>query len=257
MSEDELPIADPSAESLRGRRPTIVGIGASAGGLQALKDFFAAVPADSGLIYVVVVHLPTDRESHLADLLQPHATIPITQVTETTPLEPNHVFVIPPDHNLSAIDSHLRLTPLEAERRERAPIDHFFRTLGDSFDGNAVAVVLTGTGSDGALGVRRIRERGGFVIVQDPADAEFDGMPRSAIDSGAVDIVLPVAEIPRRILELEETQPRVVNATQRERPGETDGDLVPRILTWVRTRTGQDFSRYKRTTVERRVERRM
>src|SRR5690242_10623336 len=106
------PAAKQSAAPDR-KRPTIVGIGASAGGLQALKQFFEAVPADAGLPWVVVIHLASHRESHLADLLQPHSPIPVTQVTETTPLEPNHAYVIPPDYNLSAIDSHLRLTPIE------------------------------------------------------------------------------------------------------------------------------------------------
>ena len=257
MSEPQVRSPEQSAESHDSRRPTIVGIGASAGGLQALKHFFAAVPPDSGLAYVVVIHLASDRESHLADLLQPHAAIPVTQVTETTLLGLNQVYVIPPDHNISAIDSHLRLTPLEERRQDRAPIDHFFRTLADSFDGHAVAVVLTGTGSDGTQGVRRIRERGGIVIVQDPAEAEFDGMPRSALESGAVDIVLPVGAIPGRILQLEETRPRVHVPAQLGRTEEADGEPVPRILTWIRTRTGHDFSRYKRSTVERRLERRM
>jgi two-component system CheB/CheR fusion protein len=239
------------------KRPTIVGIGASAGGLQALKEFFAAVPADSGLSWVVVIHLAAGRESHLADLLQPLAHMPVTQVTQMTPLEPNQVYVIPPDHNLSAIDSHLRLTPLEPDRLDRAPVDHFFRTLAEQFDGHSVAVILTGTGSDGAQGVRRIRERGGIVIVQDPKEAEFDGMPRSALDSGAVDIVLPVREIPQRIVDLVKTRPRVRQATEPDVVPDANGDLVPRILTWVRTRTDHDFSRYKQTTVERRVARRM
>ena len=243
------------------RRPTVVGIGASAGGLQALKQFMAAVPRDSGLAYVVVMHLPSDRESHLADLLQPHASIPVTQVADNTALEPNHAYIIPPDCNLSAVDSHLRLTPLEKNRGSRAPVDHFFRTMAESLDGQAVAVVLTGTGSDGALGVRRVRERGGFVVVQDPTEAEFDGMPRSAIDSGAVDIVLPLEEIPQRILELDGTRPqvRLSDGADRGADGDEkgDGDPVPRILTQVRMRTGHDFSRYKRSTIERRIERRM
>jgi len=255
MSE---PLASSAESSSRpeAMRPTIVGIGASAGGVQALKQFFTVVPADSGLAYVVVMHLASDRESHLAGLLQPCASIPVTQVTESTTLERNHVYVIPPDHNLSAIDSHLHLSPLEADRGHRAPIDHFFRTLSDSFDGRAIAVILSGTGSDGALGIRRIHERGGIVIAQDPAEAEFDGMPRSAIDSGAVDIVLPVAEIPQRILELQEVRPQVDDTPLAGAESE-DAALVPRILTWVRTRTGHDFARYKRSTVARRVERRM
>src|SRR5262249_9190168 len=149
-------------------------------------------------------------------------------------------------------------TPLEQRRQDRAPVDHFFRTLAESFDGHAVAVILTGTGSDGAQGVRRIRERGGIVIAQEPSEAEVGGMPTSGLDSGVVDIVLPVAEIPQRILQLEETRPRVrVPATEAGRQEETDGELIPRILTLVRTRTGHDFTRYKRSTVERRVERRM
>ncbi len=250
------PAAKQSAAPDR-KRPTIVGIGASAGGLQALKQFFDAVPADAGLPWVVVIHLASHRESHLADLLQPRSPIPVTQVTETTPLEPNHAYVIPPDYNLSAIDSHLRLTPLEPERVNRAPVDHFFRTLADQFDGHAVAVILTGTGSDGSQGVRRIRERGGIVIVQDPVEAEFDGMPRSAINSGMVDLVLPLAEIPGRIVELLKTRPQVRVSTEPDPGEEADGELVPRILTWVRTRTDHDFSRYKRATVERRVARRM
>ena len=254
MTEHEATTAERSLSSGESRRRTIVGVGASAGGLQALKQFFAAVPLEGGLCYVVVVHLAADRESHLADLLQPYSPIPVNQVTETTLLEPNQVYVIPPDHNLSAIDSHLRLTPLEERRQDRAPIDHFFRTLAESFDGRAVAVILTGTGSDGAQGIRRIRERGGIVIVQDPTEAEFDGMPRSALDSGAVDIVLPLAQIPRRILELEGTRPQVNKSSDAE---ESDGEPLPRILTWIRMRTGHDFARYKRSTVERRVARRM
>src|SRR5205823_10895885 len=119
-------------------------------------------------------HLASDRESHLADLLQPYTPIPVAQVTETTLLELNQVYVIPPDHNLSAIDSHLRLTPLEEQRRDRAPVDHFFRTLADSFDGHAVAVILTGTGSDGAQGIRGFRERGGCVIAHDLMESVFD-----------------------------------------------------------------------------------
>lgn len=240
----------------RPQHPTIVGIGTSAGGLSALRQFFGAVKADTGISYVVVAHMPADRESHLAELLQPHARIPVTQVTGDTVLESDHVYVIPPGHNLSAIDSHLRLEQLEVERDERAPVDHFLRTLSDTFDGQAVAVTLTGGGSDGAQGARAIRGRGGIVIAQDPGEAEFDGMPRSAIDSGAVDIVLPVADIPQRILELDGARPtlRLPRPTEREALAH---ELVPRILTQIRMRTGHDFSRYKRSTIERRVERRM
>jgi hypothetical protein len=132
---------DPEAEN---SKPTVVGIGASAGGLAALKQFFEHVPEDSGLAFVIVVHLAPEHKSLLPDLLQPHVRIPVQQVIETTALEPNRVYVIPPNANLSAIDTHLRLSQLEEERRERAPIDHFFRTLAASHDGHSVGIILNG-----------------------------------------------------------------------------------------------------------------
>ena len=256
MSDSTPPSPERAHEPTPVPRPTVVGIGASAGGLRALKRFFAAVPPDSGLAYVVVVHLAAQSESHLADLLQPHAPIAVMQVTETVPLEPNQVYVIPPDRNLSAVDSHLRLSPLEKDRRERAPIDHFLRTLADSFDGHSVAVILTGTGSDGAQGVRHVREKGGIVVVQDPDESDFDGMPRSALETGCADLVLSVEQMPRRILDFDRTHPHV-RAEGAERGAAAAPDRVPRILTQVHARTGQDFSRYKRSTIERRIERRM
>jgi len=160
-------------------------------------------------MFVVVVHLSPEHKSLLADLLQSHVHMPVQQVTETTPLEPNTVYVIPPNANLDAIDTHLRLSNLEEQRRDRAPIDHFFRTLAATHDGHSVGVVLTGTGSDGTLGVREIKAKGGIIIVQDPNEAEFDGMPQSAIATGMVDLILPVADMFGAILRLAQTQPRV------------------------------------------------
>jgi two-component system CheB/CheR fusion protein len=236
-------------------RPTVVGIGASAGGLHALKRFFSTVEPHDDIAYVVVVHLAAEQKSHLADVLQPHVPIPVLQVTETTPLEANHVYVIPPASNISAVDSHLRLSALEERGRDRAPVDHFFNTLADSHDGHAVAVILSGTGSDGAHGVRRVRQKGGIVLVQDPSQAEFDGMPRNAIATGVADLVLPAEEMPARIREFVRTQPDITLGTNRL--PETERDRVPRVLAQVRARTGHDFSRYKRSTIERRIERRM
>jgi two-component system CheB/CheR fusion protein len=143
----------PSAALPSKPEPTVVGIGTSAGGLAALKTFFEHLAPDNGLAFVVVIHLSPDHESHLADLLQSHVKMPVQQVTETVRLEPNRVYIIPPGHNLSAIDTHLRLSDLETRRRERAPIDHFFRTLARTHDGHAIGVILTGTGSDGTLGL--------------------------------------------------------------------------------------------------------
>jgi two-component system, chemotaxis family, CheB/CheR fusion protein len=146
----------------------VVAIGASAGGLAVLKRLLARLPGDAGITVVVIVHLSPDHESHLADLLQPAAAMPVIQISATTPLEPNRIYVIPPNANVASVDTHLRLTPLERDRRERAPIDHFFRTLSETHDGRSIGVVLTGTGSDGTLGLRRIKERGGLTIAQDP-----------------------------------------------------------------------------------------
>lgn len=235
----------------------MVGIGASAGGLSALKTLLHHVPADSGLAFVVVVHLSPDHESHLAELLQPHVRIPVQQVVETTPLEANRVYVIPPNANLSAIDTHLRLSQLEERRNERAPIDHFFRTLASAHDGNGIAVVLTGTGSDGTLGIRDIKANGGLVIVQEPNEAEYDGMPQSAIATGLVDFILPVAEIPDHILRFDRTQPRIVVKAEGEDGSVDDRILLQKVFAQLRARTDRDFSRYKRSTVLRRISRRM
>src|SRR5215469_11682305 len=197
-----------SIQPMPKREPTVIGIGASAGGLAALKKFLNHVPGNSGLTFVVVVHLSPDHESHLAELLQPYVPFPVTQVSDTVPLEPNHVYVIPPNANLNSIDTHLRLSKLERRGSGRAPIDHFFRTLASTHDGHAIAVILTGTGSDGTLGIRDIKANGGLVIVQDPNEAEYDGMPQSAIATGLTDLILPVAEIPDSILRFDRTQPR-------------------------------------------------
>jgi two-component system CheB/CheR fusion protein len=237
--------------------PTIVGIGASAGGLAALRAFFAHVPDDSGLAFVVVVHLAPDHESHLAELLQPHVRIPVQQVTETMSLQANRVYVIPPGCNLSAVDTHLRLSDLEKRRGERHLIDHFFRTLAQTHDGSSVAIVLTGTGSDGTLGIAEIKRQNGLTVVQDPDEAEFDGMPRSAVTTGLVDLVLPLAEIPGAIIRYASTQPRVPVPDEDASAERDEQDLLRTVFTLLRTRTRRDFTRYKQATILRRITRRM
>lgn len=237
-------------------QPTVVGIGASAGGLSALRKLFAHLPPDSGLIFVVVVHLSPEHKSLLADLLQPSVKFPVQQVTETIALERNNVYVIPPNANLSAIDTHLRLTKLEDRRRERAPIDHFFRTLASTHDGHSIGVVLTGTGSDGTLGLREIKANGGVILVQDPNEAEFDGMPQSAIATGIVDRVLTLEEIAATLVRLAQmgrsaTPEKPASIEPPERP------LLPKVLALLKARTDRDFTRYKPATILRRIARRM
>ena len=241
------------------RKPevVVVGIGASAGGLQALREFFRNVADDSGLAYVVVVHLSPEHESHLAGLLQPHSSMQVLQVSETQPLKPNCVYVIPPNANLSAIDTHLRLSALEERRGERAPIDHFFRTLAETHDGHAIGVILTGTGSDGTLGIKEIKLRGGLTVVQDPNEAEYDGMPQSAIATGFVDLVLPLASIPSAVLRFARTEPRLPVSPDGETIAVDHRVLLQKVFAQIRARTGRDFTRYKRSTIMRRIQRRM
>lgn len=243
-----------------GKRPNslvVVGIGASAGGLAALRQLFENLPSDPGLAFVVIVHLSADHESHLAEILQPHAKMPVVQVKETTELRVNQIHVIPPGRNLTAVDTHLRLDKLEAVRSERAPIDHFFRTLAKTHDGHSIGVILTGTGSDGTLGLKAIKGSGGMVIVQDPNDAEYDGMPQSAVATGMADVVLPLLDIPTKLLTLGDSVTRVQLPTDEEAFSDDDRNALHKIFAQVRTHVGRDFTRYKRSTIMRRIGRRM
>lgn len=235
----------------------IAGIGASAGGLRALQTLFRHTAADGGIAWVVVTHLAPDQESHLAELLQSSTAMPVQQVRGDVELQPNQVYVIPPNRNLSAIDTHLRLDPLERERAGRAPIDHFFRTLADIHGNQAIGVVLSGTGSDGAQGLARIKEMGGLPVVQDPEEAEYDSMPRSAIALGQVDLVLPVAEIPSRIAAYVERSPALPLPKEAGALPESLRVALQQLLALVRVHTGLDFSRYKRGTLVRRIQHRM
>ena len=227
------------------------------GGLGALRELLRTMPGDTGLAFVIVMHLAPDHESHLADLLQAHSSMPIQQVSEMVPLEKNHVYVIPPNRNLSALDSHLRVTELEQKIDRRHSIDHFFRTLAEVHDGHSIGIVLSGTGSDGTIGLSRIRAHGGLTIAQDPAEAEYDGMPRSAIRADSVDLVLPLAEMVTRLADLAEYAgadlaaiAEGATATDRTRSAMSD------ILELVNERCGHDLSGYKESTILRRMQRR-
>jgi two-component system CheB/CheR fusion protein len=232
--------------------PPIVGIGASAGGIKALNAFFDAMPVDVGAAFVVIVHLDPNIRSELAGVLSSHTKLPVTQVTSSTALKPNAIYVIPPDRQLNITDHQVSAIPFEEPRGKRAPIDQFFRSLAAQH-GDGFAVILSGAGSDGAVGVKAIKERGGIVLVQSPDEAEYSSMPRSAIMTDAVDFVLPARQLAERVAELVGTKRQVTIAEAR--PDEED--LLRRILAHVRVRTGHDFSLYKRSTVMRRILRRM
>jgi two-component system CheB/CheR fusion protein len=232
----------------------VVGVGASAGGIAALREFFGHVPPQSGAAYVVILHLSPDHESRLAGVLQSTTSMPVMRVTESVRLAPDSVYVISPNTSLRLVDSMLNVSELLRFEERRAPIDIFFRTLAENFRTRAVSVVLSGTGADGSSGLRQIKEYGGLTLAQDPSDSEYQDMPRNAIASGFVDYVLPASEMPRRILAFEHRRggPSLPPAPV----GEGVADVLREILTLVRVRTGQDFSRYKVATVLRRIERR-
>jgi two-component system CheB/CheR fusion protein len=235
----------------------VVGIGASSGGLSALRVLLSSLPAEPGFACVVVTHLLREHESNLPLLLQQHTPMPVQQVAATVPLVPNRVFVIPPNANLNAIDTHLRLSKLEERRNDRAPIDHFLRTLAATHEGTAIGVVLTGAGSDGSIGLRHIKERGGLAIAQDPREAEFDSMPRSAIATGMVDLVLPLRLMADEILQFCATRPQLPVPDSDDEIDARDMAFLNQILVALHKHTQQDFNIYRRGRLLRRLRRRM
>ncbi len=236
----------------------VVGIGASAGGVQALETFFRAVPTDLGVAFVVIVHLSPEHQSELAAILGRFTSMPSLPVNSVQPLRPNHVYVISPDRRLEITDHSVAALPFEEPRGKRAPIDSFFRSLAAEH-GDGFAIILSGGGSDGALGVRATKEAGGIVLVQDPRDALHDGMPRSALATGVVDVVLPVHDLALKLGELVRNKPHLISElpSQGDELNDNDEHAFKQILKMIRSRTGQDFSQYKRSTVLRRLVRRM
>ena len=235
----------------------VVGIGASAGGLKALRTLLSGMPPQPGYACVVMVPRSVEHGSHLVELLQPYTQMPVQQVRKTIALKPNHVYVIPPNANLNSIDTHLRLSELETHRVERATVDHFLRTLASTPDGRAVGVILTGAGTDGSLGIRLIKECGGLTIAQDPDEAEYDSMPRSAITTGTVDVVLPLREVPDEIARYCATRPHLPRGDGAHSGIPGDEARIAGIVEQVQRHTGQDFSMYRRDPVMRRVRHRM
>jgi two-component system, chemotaxis family, CheB/CheR fusion protein len=219
------------------------------------------------------LHLSQEHESHLAQILQTFTEMPVVQVTETLEVSPNHIYVIPPAKHLAMLDGQIRLQEPERVRGQRVPIDLFFRTLGDAYGKHAIAVILSGTGADGTLGIKRVKENGGIVLAQHPDDAEYDAMPRSAIATNLVDIILPVAELPQKIVALGQAAERLELPAQPSRPEadeenftsalptsqalETSSAALREVLTLLKVRTGHDFHNYKRPTLLHRIARRL
>lgn len=234
--------------------PTFVpvcAIGASAGGVAALQDLFRLLPTDLGLAYVVILHLSPDQPSALSDILATRTRMPVFEIHDGPTLRPDCVYVIPPDRELVIEGDKVTARAFSEPRGQRAPIDMFFRSVAAA-RGDGVAVVLSGAGSDGALGVRAIKEGGGVIMVQEPAEAAFPSMPQSAVAAGVADFVAPIARLAERLAEVARSKEAV-----RSLDVDSEANDLRRIVAFLRVRTGHDFSSYKRATVMRRVARRM
>jgi two-component system CheB/CheR fusion protein len=236
----------------------VVGIGASAGGLAAFEAFFSGMPADidPGMAFVLVQHLAPDHESLLADLIRRYTRMQVFQVVDGMAVLPNCAYVIPPNHDMAFINGTLQLLTPSAPRGQRLPIDFFFASLAQDQGEHAIGIVLSGTGSDGTHGVRAIKEGGGMVMAQTPATTEFDGMPRSAIDTGLVDYQLPPAQMPGKLMTY---AAQVFGHARRAQvaPAQGGDGALKKIFVLLRAQTGHDFTHYKPSTIHRRIERRM
>lgn len=229
----------------------VIGLGASAGGLEAFQTFLANVAEDSGYAYVLVQHLDPNHESMLAELLSRRTSMPVRQVADGMRIEPNSVYLIPPNQSLFLEEARLRLVDFNEPRGFRRPIDVFFRSLAVDQGPNACCIVLSGTGGDGAEGLRAVKEAGGLTLVQEPESAKYDGMPKAAVATGLVDKILSVRDMPGALRDY----------FDRAQAGRTslpdDGPFLLRVCEELRRRLGHDFSQYKRSTMLRRVQRRM
>ncbi len=232
----------------------IVGIGASAGALDAFKRFFTAMPGDSGMAFVLVQHLDPVHESLTAEILGKHTAMKVAQVEDEVSVEANHVYVIPPNKDLSIRDRVLHLSEPRHQRGLRMPIDFFLRTLAEDQQAKASCIILSGTGRDGTLGLKAIKGNAGMAMAQDPETAEFDGMPRSAVGTGLIDYVAPVEELPAILMKYMQHTRELIKP---ERLSDDVPDLLELILMVLRERNKYDFSYYKTGTLVRRIKRRM
>ncbi|MBI4763972.1 MAG: PAS domain-containing protein [Deltaproteobacteria bacterium] len=256
------PVEAPLEPGSEAHRPAagfpIVGIGASAGGLAAIEAFFAALPSDqdTGMAFVLVQHLDPDHKSILIDLVRKYTRMPVFKVEDGMKVEPNCAYIIPPNRDMAFLDGKLHLLEPGAPRGLRLPIDFFFRSLAQDQHERAICIVLSGTGTDGTLGLKAVKGEGGMAIVQSPESAAYDGMPRSAIATGLVDYVLPPDKMPEQLIAYVKhafgQRPKPVSS-----PPSGTGDALQKVFILLRARTGHDFSHYKQNTICRRIERRM
>jgi two-component system CheB/CheR fusion protein len=252
--EPDAPLAEEARPAAGGGFP-IVGIGASAGGLEALEAFLKRVPEHSGIAFVVVQHLDPMHKGALVELLQRATRMPVGQAQDGLRVEKDHVYVIPPNRDLSIFRGVLKLLPQTAPRGLNLPIDCFFRSLATDQQERSIGVILSGMGSDGTLGLRAIKEKAGAGFVQALGSAKFDGMPSTAIEAGLADVVAPVEELPEKILAYLQHAPYITRPDVH--PSDKAESALEKVLVLLRMHTGNDFALYKKSTVYRRIERRM
>lgn len=245
--------ADTSRTKKSGTLFPIVGIGASAGGLEALEQFFQNTTDNSGMAFVVIQHLDPNHSGIMPELLQRMTKMPVYQATDRLKVKQNSVCVIPPNKSLTILNGYLHLFEPVESRGLRLPIDIFFRSLAIDRKENCIGIILSGMGSDGSLGLKAIKEVNGLVLVQDPHTAKFDAMPRNAIDSVIVDIVAPAVELPNRLMSFLSLNPIVKTKFELENKTRSN---IEKIIILIREQTGHDFSLYKKTTLFRRIDRR-
>ncbi|WP_176961553.1 chemotaxis protein CheB [Mariprofundus sp. NF] len=232
-----------------------VGIGASAGGLEAIEEFFKQAPEDAGMAYVVIQHLSPTHKSMMVELLSRHTEMPVLRAEDGMDVERDTIYLIPPNKTLSIFHDKLLLSEVDHSRELNLPIDIFFRSLAEDQGEKAIAIVLSGTGSDGTRGLRNIKEKLGMVMVQEPSSAKFDGMPKSAIATGLCDYILPPNEMPGQLMEY--AKHPYASRSKISETVLTDEDGLTRIFYQLREKTAVDFTLYKPSTLVRRIERRM
>lgn len=236
----------------------VVAIGASAGGIEAFTELMSALPSDTGMAFVLVQHLDPHHHSLLTDLVSKKTPMPAKEVTDGMAIERNHVYVIPPNATMSVSNHSLQLRPREETRAAQMPIDHFMRALAEDQGNRAIGVILSGTGTDGTLGMAEIQAQGGMTFAQDSASAKYDGMPRSAVAAGYVDYLLPPKGIARELARIAR-HPYVVkdHASSTAEPAPPENSGLATIFQVLRKSTSVDFTHYRQTTILRRIQRRM
>ncbi len=235
----------------------IVGIGASAGGLEALEKFFSNMPPDSSISFVIIMHLDPKAKSVMADILRGYTKMEIFQVEDGMKVEPNRVYIIPPNRDMAILHRTLHLYEPVVSKGIRHPIDFFFRSLADDQKENAICIILSGTGTEGTLGLKAIKGEGGMVMVQSMESAAYDGMPRSAIATELVDYILPPEKMPEQLVSYAKQLYSQKTIKSERIITEQTANYLQKIIILIRNQTGIDFSAYKQSTLIRRIERRM